>query len=57
MREFARIRGQLRRQGLIIGDADILIAATAIDHEVTLITQNVHHFERIPHLHLYQHHR
>lgn len=55
MREFARIRGQLRRQGQIIGDADILIAATAIDHRVTLLTQNVRHFERIPHLLLYQH--
>jgi tRNA(fMet)-specific endonuclease VapC len=54
MREFARIRGQLRSKGQMIGDADILIGATAIHHEMTLLTQNIRHFERIPHLQLYQ---
>lgn len=54
MREFARIRGQLRGQGLIIGDLDILIAATARQHQLTLLTRNVRHFSRIPGLQLYE---
>jgi len=35
---------------LALLDADILIAATAIVHNLTLITGNVDHFNRIPHL-------
>lgn len=54
MREFARIRGQLRAQGQIIGDNDIMIAATAIHCKLTLVTRNLNHFGRIPHLQLYR---
>ena len=54
MRRFARIRGQLRRQGRIIGDPDILIGATALHHDLSLVTRNIAHFERIPGLKLYQ---
>src|SRR4051794_32489322 len=43
MKRFATIRGQLRRQGQIIGDADILIAATALQHDLTLVTRNLRH--------------
>ena len=46
MRRFARIRGTLRRQGRIIGDPDLLIAATALEHDLTLVTRNVRHFDR-----------
>lgn len=53
MRGFAQIRGHLRRSGQIISDPDILIAATAIYHDLTLITHNLRHFERIPDLKLY----
>lgn len=53
MRHFARIRGELRRTGQIIGDPDILIAATALYHDLILVTQNVAHFQRIPQLRLY----
>jgi tRNA(fMet)-specific endonuclease VapC len=52
MRRFALIRGDLRRRGLIIGDPDILIAATALHHDLTLVTRNRAHFERIPDLRL-----
>jgi tRNA(fMet)-specific endonuclease VapC len=52
MQRFARIRGQLRRQGQIIGDPDILIAATALHHNLTLVTRNVAHFGRISGLRL-----
>ena len=53
MQQFARIRGQLRQHGQLIGDPDILIAATALQHKHTLVTRNVDHFERIPDLKLY----
>ena len=53
MERFARIRGALRAKGQIIGDADILIAATALEHNLTLVTQNTRHFNRISNLKLY----
>lgn len=53
MERFARIRGELRARGQLIGDADILIAATALDHDLILVTQNRNHFHRIPNLKLY----
>lgn len=54
MQHFARIRGHLRRTGNIIGDTDILIAATAIHHSLILVTRNLRHFRRVPALTLYQ---
>jgi tRNA(fMet)-specific endonuclease VapC len=53
MQHFARLRGQLRSSGQLIGDADLLIAATAIQHNLTLLTFNTRHFQRIPGLLLY----
>ncbi|NJN84268.1 MAG: type II toxin-antitoxin system VapC family toxin [Caldilineaceae bacterium] len=50
---FAQIRGELRAKGQIIGDLDILIAATAIEHNLTLVTQNRRHFDRISNLKIY----
>jgi|tagenome__1003787_1003787.scaffolds.fasta_scaffold20777537_2 tRNA(fMet)-specific endonuclease VapC len=46
----AEIYGGLKKQGAIIGDADILIAATAIFHDLPLVTGNLDHFRRIPKL-------
>jgi tRNA(fMet)-specific endonuclease VapC len=37
---FASLRSTLRRQGQIIGDHDIWIAATALQHDLTLITRD-----------------
>ncbi|HEX9989783.1 MAG TPA: type II toxin-antitoxin system VapC family toxin [Chloroflexia bacterium] len=54
MQEFARVRGELRAQGNLIGDFDLLIAATAIHHDLTLVTRNTAHFQRVPNLSLYQ---
>jgi tRNA(fMet)-specific endonuclease VapC len=51
---FAEVRAFLRRQGQPIGDLDVLIAATALDHDLTLVTRNLRHFERIPNLKLYR---
>lgn len=53
MERFARERGRLRRQGQKIADMDLLIAATAIHHDLILITRNLRHFTRISGLQLY----
>ncbi len=53
MERFALIRGDLRRRGQLIGDPDLLIAATALYHHLTLVTHNTRHFQRIPGLMLY----
>lgn len=54
MQRFARIRGTLRRGGQLIGDPDILIAATAVHYDLTVVTRNVKDFQRVPGLKLYQ---
>lgn len=48
MQRFGRIRGDLRRRSLLIGDPDILIAATTMYHDLTLVTRNRKDYERIP---------
>jgi tRNA(fMet)-specific endonuclease VapC len=52
-RRFALIRGKLRAEGQIIPQPDILIAATALQYDLTLLTRNVRDFERIPDLKLH----
>ena len=47
IKEAAGIYAQLRSRGEMIGDADILIAATAIVNEIELNTNNRKHFERV----------
>ena len=54
MERFARTRKQLREAGRLIPDLDLLIAATAVHHDLTLATRNLRHFARIPDLKLYQ---
>jgi tRNA(fMet)-specific endonuclease VapC len=49
---FGEIKAGLRRQGMLIEDFDLLIAATARVHDLTLITNNLGHFRRISGLHL-----
>ena len=44
----AAIYADLQLRGKLIGDADILIAATALEYGLTLATGNTAHFERIP---------
>ncbi len=45
---FGLVKGQLVKQGLVIADADILIASAALEKADKLITGNARHFERIP---------
>jgi tRNA(fMet)-specific endonuclease VapC len=55
MERFAKVRGALpRRIRQQIGDMDLLIGATALEHELTLLTRNLKHFQHIPDLKLYQ---
>lgn len=44
----ADLAAELDRRGEPIGNEDCWIAATAIEHRLTLVTRNLHHFERIP---------
>lgn len=46
-RVFGSIRAYLEDTGMIIPDADIQIAATAIGHSLELVTGNLRHFDRI----------
>jgi len=41
-----------RREGKLISDFDLLIAATASTYDLTLVTNNLNHFRRIPNLRL-----
>lgn len=53
MSQFAELRAGLRRAGLLIADFDLVIAATAIAHDYSLLTRNIRHFGRIPDLRRY----
>lgn len=47
---FGMIKADLKQQGNIILDADIMIAAIALSNELVLVTNNEKHFARIPNL-------
>ena len=44
---FGRIRAHLEEAGIILPDADLQIAATALGHSLELVTGNLRHFRRI----------
>ena len=46
-KRFGQLRGSMRKLGQTIGDFDLLIAATALRHNLTLLTNNRKHFEGI----------
>lgn len=48
IRRAIKIYADLYRRGQLIEDADILIAATALVHNLPLVTNNYKHFSRIP---------
>lgn len=48
----AVIRRTLRREGNLIGDFDILIAATALTESLPLVTRNIAEFSRVEGLEL-----
>jgi len=44
---FGKLRHELRKRGEVIGDFDLLIAATALSNDLTILTNNVKHFKRV----------
>ncbi len=46
-RIFGRERGRLRQSKKMVGDFGLLIAASALRHDLTLLTNNRKHFESI----------
>ena len=51
-RVFARERRRLRTEGRLIADFDLLIGATAVYHQLTLLTNNRRHFQRLQNLNI-----
>jgi tRNA(fMet)-specific endonuclease VapC len=49
---YGEIRSYLRKNGSQIGSTDMFIAAYALANQLTLVTNNVREFSRIPHLNL-----
>lgn len=49
-RAYGELRAYLRKSGKPIGNVDTLIAAHALTHELTLITNNTKQFSRVPRL-------
>ncbi|HEY8323601.1 MAG TPA: type II toxin-antitoxin system VapC family toxin [Ktedonobacterales bacterium] len=47
LERYADLRRELRRSGGLIGDIDTLIAATALDHNLTIVTLDSD-FQRVP---------
>lgn len=48
--EYGKIRAQLAGMGKLIGPNDLLIAAIALAHGLTLVTHNTKEFHRVPSL-------
>jgi tRNA(fMet)-specific endonuclease VapC len=46
----ATLYGELHRQCALLPDADLLIAATALEAQRILVTNNLSHFQRVPNL-------
>lgn len=49
-RRYGEVRADLERQGTPIGDADVRIAAIALVRRLIVVTGNVRHFRKVPHL-------
>jgi predicted nucleic acid-binding protein len=47
-RLFGEHRARLRQANQLIGDLDLIIAGTALHHDLTLLTTDRTHFQRIP---------
>ena len=48
--EFGKLHGDLLRTGIVVSFADLMIAATAQVHDLTLVTHNTSDFQPIPRL-------
>ena len=52
--KFAEVRAGLRHRGEMISDFDILLGATALHYDLTVLTYNKKHFTRIPDIKIFQ---
>jgi len=50
VKKSAELFSSLRQAGKMLDDIDLLIAGVALENEMTMITNNVDHFGRIPEL-------
>ena len=50
LEKYGRIKSDLEEIGMRIDDFDLLIGASALTHNMTLVTHNAKHFVRIPNL-------
>jgi len=44
---YAKEKARLRKTGAVIDDFDLLIGATSVTHNLTMVTNNTAHFKRI----------
>lgn len=51
-RVYGRLRAELQDAGTPLAVPDLQIAATALHHDLELVTGNIRHFERVPELRL-----
>jgi tRNA(fMet)-specific endonuclease VapC len=49
---YGQIRFYLESQGMTIGSLDMLLAAQALAYNLTMVTNNVSEFARVPNLHI-----
>ena len=47
-RHYGEVRAELERRGTPLDDADLRITAIALSRNLTLVTGNVRHFQRVP---------
>jgi tRNA(fMet)-specific endonuclease VapC len=47
-RVFGQLKVQLSTQGISVNPMDLLIASAALTYDLTLVTNNVKHFQKIP---------
>lgn len=47
-REYARVRAQMEAVEVVVAELDLLIAATALHHDLAVVTGNVSHFGKVP---------
>ena len=48
LHKYAEIRFEMEKRGTPVDSFDLLIAATALENDLILVTNNVKHFSRIP---------
>lgn len=46
-KKFGELRNSMRKTGLLTGDFDLLIAATALENNFVLLTDNEKHYKKI----------